>query len=354
MEFFQRNDAYNVFDYLWPNDLLALSSTCSSVRDAVNSYCSIKRIETSSSSAANDYPAVCHYMRHWLRHCLQCEEEITIGQCMVIKKNVEFYPLSLMGYTSIPICKDCRYAWPPLKKITKTTAKRQYSLNDKELDDIRHIETTNPHYASSSPMKLYFVSEVELAAMAKFKVANRNELYALMNQRLEKRVTRTEQMRRNKLLSKDERKNELKVELKKHGLKLRRDSQIAELYINNSKRGFTLAESVRLIRRAHIVYQHVGHYFKRLTDEAYRTLNQEYRQHRVHESWDDEWRESKFDAEDKALQFFAEAKKSETVTATGKCQCGEPLYEADDLEKFQKELQEKSLKTSEKRKQKKK
>lgn len=343
MEFFQRQDAYNVFDYLWPNDLLSLSSTCVALRETVNSYCSnLKQLEPSSSSNAESHPSICLYLHWWLRHCLQCKNEMEVSKCLDIKNNLGFIPQALKDYTLIPICsKDCAYEWPYLKKITKTEAIKQYSLNEKELSAVRHIEKQNPYYRSAASMKLFFVSEVELAAMTKFKVANRSELLALLNQRREKRATRTEQMRRNKQLSKDEREKELKTELEKHGLELRSDSQIAELYITNSKRAFTMDKSVELIRRAHIVHQHVGGYYRKMLDIAYIQLKEDC--WNDHETWSDSWQDVKLSTEDDALQFFKRAKDDGTLTEIRKCQCGEPLFAEEELKKFQKELEKKAL-----------
>lgn len=339
MEFFQRQDAFNVFDYLWPNDLLSLSSTCVALRETVDSYCSnLKQLATLPSSStcnADKYPMICRYLRWWLRHCLQCKQEMEVSECLDMKNDVEFLPESLEGYTLIPLCsKACVYEWPYLKKITKTEAKKRYSLTEKEICAVRHIEKTNPVYRSAAAMKLFFEYDVELAAMLKYKVDSRHELLALLNQRREKRATRTEEIRRTKQLSKEERENELKAELEKQGLQLRSDPQIAEYYINNSKRGFPLAKSVELIHRAHIVHQHVGDYYRNLLDRAYQYLKQE--RFHDHEEWSDQWQAEKLSAEELALQLFTKAKESKSLTEIKKCECGEPLFDVDALKKLQK------------------
>lgn len=342
MEFFQRPDAYNVFDYLWPNDLLSLSSTCKALRETVNAYCSRKhQLITSPSSSTNveEYPATCRYLRWWLSHCLECEDEMEISQCLDIKGR-RFIPESLKGYTLIPICsKNCAYNWSYLKKITKTDAKSRYSLNDKELSGIRCIEKMNPVYRNAAPMKLFFESEVELAAMSKFKIGSRHELLVFLDQRREKRATRTEEMRRKKQLTQSERENELRTELEKQGLQLRSDSEIAELYISNSKRGFSLTKSVELIRRAHIVHQHAGEYYHYYVDEAYESLRDD--RFYDHETWSDMWKEEKKSVEEKTLRFFAKVKEDQSVKEIRKCECGEPLFDDDELERLREEEWEK-------------
>lgn len=339
MEFLQRSDAFNVFDYLWPNDLLSLSSTCKPLRETVNSYCSRKNQlvpspSSPSTSNVENYPETCRYLRWWLRHCIHCSKEMEITQCLNVKKDRGFIPESLKGYELIPICsKNCAYNWPYLKKITKTEAKSRFSLNEKELDGIQHFLKPNPVYRNAAPMKLFFEAELELAAMSKFKVDSRHELLVFLNQRREKRATRTEELRRVKQLTKAERENELKTELEKQGLELRSDSQIADMYINNAKRGYSLNESVELIRKAHIVHQHVGDYYRYHLDIAYENLKEDH--FYDHETWSDMWQDEKKSVEEMALQFFGEAKKIPSLEI-GKCGCGEPLFDAKDLKTLEK------------------
>lgn len=339
MEFFERQDAYNVFDYLWPNDLLALSSTCISLRATVNSYCSnLKQVKSlPSSSTCNDdkHPAICRYLRWWLRRCLQCKNEMEISKCVDLTSPRLFIPEVLKGYVMIPICsQNCSRMWPYLKKITKTDAMKRFSLNDKEVSVVRHMEQPNPHYSRGPSMKLFYETEVELAAMKKFNVTTRDELSSLLNKRREKQASRTEKMRITKGLSKDEREKELKTELEKHGLELRSDSTIVEEYINNSKRAHSLSQSVELIRREHLVLQHVGNYYRKLLDKAYTKMKVDFFDEQ--EDWSEFWQEEKQTTEAKALKFFTKAKKNGTLTEIRKCECGEPLFVAEELEKLEK------------------
>lgn len=264
-----------------------------------------------------------------------------VSKCLDIKNNFGFIPQALKGYTLIPICgKNCAYEWPYFKRITKTEAMKRYSLNDKELSVVPHIEKPNPHYRNAAPMNLFFVSEVELAAMTKFKLASRGELSEFLHKRREKRATRTEQIRRNKQLSNDEREKELKTELEKHGLDLRSDSQIAEFYISNSKRALSLSKSVELIRRAHIAHEHVGNYYRGRLDMAYIQLKGDCFD--CHETWSDDWQDAKSGTEEDALQFFTKAKSN--LTEIKKCKCGEPIFGAEELEKFEKNRKKKPQK----------
>lgn len=147
-----------------------------------------------------------------------------------------------------------------------------------------------------------------------------------------KRATRTEQTRERKKLSNEERRSNLKNELEKHGLELRSDSQIADCYITNSKRAHTLEKSVELIRRAHIVHQHVGANYRELLDIAYQEIKHE---RYNHEEWSESWQEEKLHSEDAALKLFAIAKANKSLVAESeKCKCGEPLFNEGELTKL--------------------
>lgn len=333
MEFFQRQDAFNVFDKLWPNDLLSLSSTCRSLRTMVNDYCANNKIlnKLRISSSTKKKPAICRLVKYWLRHCLICNEEMNIKDCLNCKDEKEFVPQALKGYSLIPICDKCAYDWSYTKKITKTDAKSRYSLNENDLNGLLCIEKRNPRYRSAATMKLFYEGDVIEAAIVKHKLTTRTELIEFLKNRREKRATRTEEIRQRKQLSQEERRNALKDELEKIGLELRADSQIADFYITNSKRAFSLEKSVKLIRRAHIVHQHVGEYYSDLLDEAYEALKDE---RYNHERWTDMWQEEKFDAEKKAVKLFKKAKEM-NVAQKGKCKCGRPLFEEAELVKVQ-------------------
>lgn len=210
---------------------------------------------------------------------------------------------------------------------------------------IRHQMKPNPYSRYAAPMRLYFVAELELAAMTKLKVANRKELYVLLNQRREKQATRTEQIRRNKQLTKEQRKNELEQELLKNGLSLRSDSEVADWYINNSKRAHTLLQSVTLIRRAHIVRQHGGQYYGELVDNAYASLNANIGPFdEVDETWADDWRDEKLAAEETVHEFWTKVKQSGSLKAIRNCACGEPLFDPNEVEAFREKLEKKEKK----------
>lgn len=329
IEFFQRHDAINVFDQLWkfnPCDLLSLSSTCKDLREAVDSYCAgNKRINEPSSSSQENFPPVCRLVRWWMCHCMSCEEQVDASECL----NDIFLPKIFKDFKVIPMCSECMRSSPLMTKITKTEAKLRYGLTDKDLNALDYEAKVNPVYRSAASMKLFYESDLESTALAKFKLLSRTELFDFLQERRAKRATRTEQIRQNKQLSSDERRANLMAELDKHGLELRSDSQIADWYITGSKRAKTLEKSVELIRRAHIVHHHVGVVYRSLLDDAYEYLKDE---RRNHDLWSEYWQEEKFKAEDEALKLFAKVKANDSlVPKNEQCKCGEPLFNDGDL-----------------------
>ena len=44
--------------------------------------------------------------------------------------------------------------------VTKTRLKNEYKLSSVQIKKLNYIEVTNPHYKTSSPMKLYLIKEI--------------------------------------------------------------------------------------------------------------------------------------------------------------------------------------------------
>lgn len=59
----------------------------------------------------------------------------------------------------IPICSTCQRSELPM--ITKTTAKKKYSLNDKILRTLPSISVPNPHYSCAHDMILYLEKDCQ-------------------------------------------------------------------------------------------------------------------------------------------------------------------------------------------------
>lgn len=91
-----------------------------------------------------------------LKHeCIKCSNKTTRIQPIV----------------NLPICKNC-WSKDELKKeyayITKTRAKSEFRLNDKDLNKVSSFEVKNPIFATSYPMKLYLLNEIETLSNSKW------------------------------------------------------------------------------------------------------------------------------------------------------------------------------------------
>lgn len=91
----------------------------------------------------------------------------------------------------IPMCSKCAKEVSALKCITKTTAKTQYCLSDKDLEQLDYLEVTNPHYRCASPAMLFLMSDVIKLANRKFKGKLEDEQ--------KKRETKRQKMREKRL-----------------------------------------------------------------------------------------------------------------------------------------------------------
>jgi Restriction endonuclease/XPA protein C-terminus len=72
---------------------------------------------------------------------------------------------------NIPICQNCwkeQIIKNEYKYITKTKAKSEFRLNEKEIANLAFFEVKNPIYATSHPMKLYLLEQIELLSNKKW------------------------------------------------------------------------------------------------------------------------------------------------------------------------------------------
>ena len=59
------------------------------------------------------------------------------------------------------VCFGCRKQYSGFKLITKTRAKKEYKLNDKDLMLFERIEMSNPYYKTSSNMVLFLEEDLK-------------------------------------------------------------------------------------------------------------------------------------------------------------------------------------------------
>lgn len=162
MEFLTRPDAYNVFDYLLPGDLLALSCTSKAMRIVVNDYCSIKVQNVVR-------PEACLLVKRWFKTCVECKR-----QCDTVKK-FDFVATRVMN-TKLPICSQyCLDEYKYTKTIAKSAAKDTYFLTDKDIECLR--------YKMCNRSKMYLDYEVRELFRRKYKVSSDKEINEMLKLR---------------------------------------------------------------------------------------------------------------------------------------------------------------------------
>ena len=109
--------------------------------------------------------------------------------------------------------------------ITKTEAKQDFRLNDKDLTKLPCSERRNPYYRCAPPMKIYYVRDIVTAAKEK------HGSKRLMDEKVAKRKEASNKRRRTIEAVKQKRYDELVNKLGQHGLPLREDSRLCEEYI---------------------------------------------------------------------------------------------------------------------------
>jgi hypothetical protein len=113
--------------------------------------CAINISSTSAASAPTSLlflRAVAHIFIHLLR---ESEQELLIQQILIL----------LLHHLSLLISDTIDPEDPNAQLCTKY-AKREYGLNDRDLQSLFHEKHTNPHYSGAAPMKLYYIRDLEV------------------------------------------------------------------------------------------------------------------------------------------------------------------------------------------------
>jgi hypothetical protein len=131
------------------------------------------------------------------------------------------------------LCTECKKK-PKFGKIPKTTAIKQYYLNEKELEEIDCIYVQNPMFRNASQMVLYKTVDVISVFCKKYSTTENNidqVTQELQNKKNQQKVKRLQTFNEKK----EQRKNELLEALTKRKLPgIRNDSKLCEGYINGT------------------------------------------------------------------------------------------------------------------------
>jgi hypothetical protein len=150
-------------------------------------------------------------------------------------------------------CMQCENSDPAYQKITKTRALSEYLLTEAALCTVPYIVAKNPHYRSAAPMNLFLVADVERVAHAVH--GSKEALEAVQEERRTKRTERAE----NKTSFFERRRTELESEFLLNGLDIRADSKVCKEYLAKKSCRWSLNDVIRLVKKAHYLYQHTDY-----------------------------------------------------------------------------------------------
>lgn len=153
--------------------------------------------------------------------------------------------------------------------ICKSTAKKDYFLNDKDLKDVKCYEVKNPHYSCASAMQLFSKTNIIKTFEEKYDIDDDDEFDEKMEELEQKKLIRS----KNKQHVKDERKTKLIKELKKVKVELREDSELCKRYISGTldKKVWTLESIVnRMCEMKYLFdYANIKSYMKKAKNIKY-------------------------------------------------------------------------------------
>ena len=150
-------------------------------------------------------------------------------------------------------------------RITKSRAKEEYHLTDKELNSIPCLLCRNPVFGSAAAMKLYQL--VAVVRHAEYKWGSRPNMKSTLAVLEERRKKRQD----NKEARENKRRAELVDALRRRGLVLRHDSRMCDDFISKNKR--KLDEVVDTMDEMNFFHKHTN--YRDCYDQE-RRLRQEY------------------------------------------------------------------------------
>lgn len=143
--------------------------------------------------------------------------------------------------------------------ICKTEAKKQYILNDDDLEDIVPQITRHSKYKT----QIYMYNKDELFAKAIEKYGSVEEFNIKKNKKIERLIKSQEtsrQKKNNKLLLEKTRRNELEQMLAEYNLQIREDSLICNEYIKlGDKAMYDKHEIVLIMNEMNFLYNHTNY-----------------------------------------------------------------------------------------------
>ena len=160
------------------------------------------------------------------------------------------YSSNLIYSNNLEICKTCYSAKQP-NLITKTDAKKEFPISDKDIDGVRHIT-----YIKKYTINLFLIKDIEFIATKKF-----GSVEAYKKKQNDKKINK--EKRENETIKKKEyNKDYLDKYLKSIGLPgIRDDSTLCQLYIDQGERsGYTVEKIGKIMSEMNFFYTKTNYY----------------------------------------------------------------------------------------------
>src|SRR5271168_4992286 len=125
-------------------------------------------------------------------------------------------------------CSDCK-SKTKYTMITSTKAKKEYSLNDQDLQPLRVSLITNPHYRRRPPMRLYSLEQVKALSDSKM-----DSLQTTLEEQKQKSKEHGEAIKRRNLVAIEQRRNDLIDALAVYGLEFEEEHGTCHRFISSN------------------------------------------------------------------------------------------------------------------------
>jgi len=160
----------------------------------------------------------------------------------------------------IKYCDDCKEAVDSLKHglcdkcvnldknkfICKSTIKKEYKLNDEDIDDLVFKEVKNPHYRCAGSMKLYNLLDIK-NRFAELNTCDLKEIKNKQEELEEQQINKKELLKRNKEVKDRERLELFDELLEQNGLS-KQDHSLSEFCILRCKSKISMTRLINKIK----------------------------------------------------------------------------------------------------------
>ena len=182
------------------------------------------------------------------------------------------------------MCYTCVKNIYKYQVINKSTAKKEYGLNENDLKNIRCGNIRNPVYRNSHPMILYLLKDIRKIAKRKH-----GSLKLYLKIKKEKEEIKNQQQKEYLQIQDEKckkRKQILIERLSKNGLKLRPDSKLCEKYINGTLENMSCDDVVNTMILMHYLYNYTDYAILKQQQ-----VNKLKTQHLTRDEWDEKYRQ---------------------------------------------------------------